>query len=202
MASLDLNVDLGPIRLRSPLIAASGTVGSVWEWADVADVASYGAAVAKSVSPVPWPGSRRPSPRSWRGGDAERDRDPEPGHRALGRGHDADHGEPGGAGLGLGGGLHSGGLRVGRQRSGDGRGRGGRGQPVVPQSRRRADVRPRRRAGWRGRSRGQLRRRRRRWRQALSQCRPHRRRCHSLCHSRRRLPHADQHRSWVRRLGR
>jgi dihydroorotate dehydrogenase (NAD+) catalytic subunit len=61
MASDGLNTRLGPIHLRSPLIAASGTVGSVWEWADVADVDVYGAAVAKSVAPVEWPG--RPAPR-------------------------------------------------------------------------------------------------------------------------------------------
>lgn len=46
--------------MRSPLIAASGTVGSVWEWAAVADVSVYGAAVAKSVSPTPWDGREAP----------------------------------------------------------------------------------------------------------------------------------------------
>lgn len=61
MASDQLRAHLGPIELRSPLIAASGTVGSVWEWARVADVSPYGAAVAKSVAPVEWPG--RPAPR-------------------------------------------------------------------------------------------------------------------------------------------
>ena len=61
MASDGLSTDLGPLRLRSPLIAASGTVGSVWEWAEVADVSVYGAAVAKSVASVEWPG--RPAPR-------------------------------------------------------------------------------------------------------------------------------------------
>lgn len=61
MAPDGLNTVLGPIQLRSPLVAASGTVGSVWEWADVADVRVYGAAVAKSVAPVEWPG--RPAPR-------------------------------------------------------------------------------------------------------------------------------------------
>jgi dihydroorotate dehydrogenase (NAD+) catalytic subunit len=61
MAPGGLNTDLGPIHLRSPLVAASGTVGSVWEWAEVADVKVYGAAVAKSVAPVEWPG--RPAPR-------------------------------------------------------------------------------------------------------------------------------------------
>lgn len=61
MASDRLSAHLGPIELRSPLIAASGTVGSVWEWAAVADVTPFGAAVAKSVAPVEWPG--RPAPR-------------------------------------------------------------------------------------------------------------------------------------------
>jgi len=61
MASDSLRAKLGPIELRSPLIAASGTVGSVWEWADVADLSPYGAAVAKSVAPVEWVG--RPAPR-------------------------------------------------------------------------------------------------------------------------------------------
>lgn len=56
-----MTATLGPLELRSPLIAASGTVGSVWEWAEMANVSSYGAAVAKSVSPTPWEG--RPAPR-------------------------------------------------------------------------------------------------------------------------------------------
>jgi dihydroorotate dehydrogenase (NAD+) catalytic subunit len=60
MAPDRLKARLGPIELRSPLIAASGTVGSVWEWVEVADVAPYGAAVAKSVAPVAWPGRAAP----------------------------------------------------------------------------------------------------------------------------------------------
>jgi dihydroorotate dehydrogenase (NAD+) catalytic subunit len=61
MASNRLSARVGPIELRTPLIAASGTVGSVWEWAEVADLSFYGAAVAKSVAPVEWAG--RPAPR-------------------------------------------------------------------------------------------------------------------------------------------
>lgn len=56
-----MKTSLGPISLASPLVAASGTVGAVWEWAEVADVSFYGAAVAKSVSAEPWEG--RPAPR-------------------------------------------------------------------------------------------------------------------------------------------
>lgn len=60
MAQPNLTTKLGPLELRTPLIAASGTVGSVWEWAGVADVTVYGAAVAKSVSPEPWTGRDEP----------------------------------------------------------------------------------------------------------------------------------------------
>jgi dihydroorotate dehydrogenase (NAD+) catalytic subunit len=55
-----LNTRLGRLELRTPLIAASGTVGSVWEWAEIADVSVYGGAVAKSVSPIPWEGRAAP----------------------------------------------------------------------------------------------------------------------------------------------
>lgn len=55
-----LSVRLGPITLRSPLVAASGTVGSVVEFANLMDLALYGAATAKSVAPEPWAGRRPP----------------------------------------------------------------------------------------------------------------------------------------------
>lgn len=61
MAPVSLTATVGSLELRTPLLAASGTVGSVWEWVSVADPAPYGAAVAKSVAPDPWPG--RPPPR-------------------------------------------------------------------------------------------------------------------------------------------
>jgi dihydroorotate dehydrogenase (NAD+) catalytic subunit len=59
--SESLSAALGPVRLRSPLIAAAGTVGSVVDFAAVGALENYGAAVAKSVSPVPWEGN--PAPR-------------------------------------------------------------------------------------------------------------------------------------------
>ncbi|MDH3539791.1 MAG: dihydroorotate dehydrogenase [Acidimicrobiia bacterium] len=55
-----LAVSLGTLELRSPLIAAAGTVGSVYDFADVDALAVYGAAVAKSVSHEPWPGRAPP----------------------------------------------------------------------------------------------------------------------------------------------
>ena len=56
----DLTATLGPVRLRTPLVAASGTVGSVVEFAGVTDFSRYGAAVAKSVSGEPWKGRDAP----------------------------------------------------------------------------------------------------------------------------------------------
>ena len=58
---MDLTAQLGPVTLRSPLIAASGTVGAVDDWVKVGAPEAFGAAVAKSVSADPWPG--RPPPR-------------------------------------------------------------------------------------------------------------------------------------------
>jgi dihydroorotate dehydrogenase (NAD+) catalytic subunit len=55
-----LNVRLGPVELSSPLIAAAGTVGSVVEFSDSIDFSHYGAAVAKSIAPEPWPGRNAP----------------------------------------------------------------------------------------------------------------------------------------------
>lgn len=54
------SVRLGPVTLSSPLIAAAGTVGSVVEFNDAVDFGAYGAAVAKSIAPEPWPGRSAP----------------------------------------------------------------------------------------------------------------------------------------------
>ena len=56
----ELGTRLGEYALRSPLVASCGTVGSVVDFAGVADLRFYGAAVAKSVSPTPWPGRKPP----------------------------------------------------------------------------------------------------------------------------------------------
>ena len=57
----ELAVSLGPLTMRSPLVAASGTVGSVVDFAVVGALEAYAAAVAKSVSGTPWQGN--PAPR-------------------------------------------------------------------------------------------------------------------------------------------
>lgn len=58
---MDLATTLGEHGLSSPLIAASGTVGSVVDFRGVVDFSYYGAATAKSVALEAWPG--RPPPR-------------------------------------------------------------------------------------------------------------------------------------------
>lgn len=58
---MDLSAALGPLELRSPLIGASGTVGSAVDFLEAARPEYYGALVAKSVAPEPWSG--RPPPR-------------------------------------------------------------------------------------------------------------------------------------------
>ncbi len=58
--TVDIRSRLGPVALRSPIVAAAGTVGSVVDFSGVADFEVYGAAVAKSVSPEPWPGRTPP----------------------------------------------------------------------------------------------------------------------------------------------
>ena len=59
-ATVDLTAALGPVTLRSPIVAASGTVGSVVDFAGAGDFSVYGAAVAKSVSSDPWSGRDAP----------------------------------------------------------------------------------------------------------------------------------------------
>ncbi|MCL1599450.1 MAG: dihydroorotate dehydrogenase [Actinomycetia bacterium] len=51
-----LNVTLGPVLLDTPLIGASGTLGSIVEFRRTVDLSRYGAVTAKSVAPEPWPG--------------------------------------------------------------------------------------------------------------------------------------------------
>lgn len=51
---------LGAYSLSSPLVAASGTVGSVIDFAKVIDFSLYGAATVKSVAPESWPGRKPP----------------------------------------------------------------------------------------------------------------------------------------------
>jgi dihydroorotate dehydrogenase (NAD+) catalytic subunit len=57
----DLSVQLGPLRLKNPVMAASGTFGYGEEYADFVDVERLGAIVVKGISLHPRPGN--PPPR-------------------------------------------------------------------------------------------------------------------------------------------
>jgi dihydroorotate dehydrogenase (NAD+) catalytic subunit len=60
-ADVDLAVDVGSVRLGSPVMTASGTAGHGDELARYLDVGGLGAVVVKSLSADPWPGN--PAPR-------------------------------------------------------------------------------------------------------------------------------------------
>jgi dihydroorotate dehydrogenase (NAD+) catalytic subunit len=57
---MNLSTSLGAYELSSPLIAASGTVGSIVDFCDVIDFSLYGAATGKSVAPEAWAGREPP----------------------------------------------------------------------------------------------------------------------------------------------
>jgi len=54
---VDTSVELGPVSLPNPIIAASGTFGHGDELADLCDPAGLGAVTTKSVAAFPWPGN-------------------------------------------------------------------------------------------------------------------------------------------------
>lgn len=57
---VDLSVELGPVRLSSPIMTASGTSGHGAELAAYFDLSQLGAVVVKSLSAEPWPGNSAP----------------------------------------------------------------------------------------------------------------------------------------------
>ena len=61
VVSPDLSVQLGPLRLKNPVMTASGTFGYGEEYADFMDLKRLGAIVVKGISLLPRPGN--PPPR-------------------------------------------------------------------------------------------------------------------------------------------
>ncbi|MCL2324605.1 MAG: dihydroorotate dehydrogenase, partial [Actinomycetia bacterium] len=55
--STDLRVRIGALELANPLMNASGTFATGFEYADFIELAQMGALVTKGVSPVSWPGN-------------------------------------------------------------------------------------------------------------------------------------------------
>ena len=58
--NVDMNVSLGPLELRNPVMTASGTFASGREFADFVDLARLGAIVTKGVSLEAWAGNASP----------------------------------------------------------------------------------------------------------------------------------------------
>lgn len=59
-SAVDLGVEIAGLRLRNPVMTASGTFASGREYADFIDLSRLGAVVTKGVSPVPWGGNDSP----------------------------------------------------------------------------------------------------------------------------------------------
>lgn len=56
-AQPDLSVTLAGIKMKNPVMTASGTFGSGREYAGLYDISALGAIVVKGLSTVPWPGN-------------------------------------------------------------------------------------------------------------------------------------------------
>ena len=56
-SNFSFNVNIGGIRMRNPVMTASGTFGYGSEYADFVDLNRLGAVVVKGVTSVPWPGN-------------------------------------------------------------------------------------------------------------------------------------------------
>jgi len=61
VTEVDLSVSLGPLKLKNPVITASGTFGSGREYADFLDLSLLGAVTVKGITLEPRPGN--PPPR-------------------------------------------------------------------------------------------------------------------------------------------
>ncbi|MCR5688126.1 MAG: dihydroorotate dehydrogenase [Lachnospiraceae bacterium] len=58
---MDMSVNIAGVRLKNPVMTASGTFGSGMEYSEFVDLNKLGAVVTKGVSLEPWPGN--PTPR-------------------------------------------------------------------------------------------------------------------------------------------
>ena len=60
MAAVDMRVDLGGLKMRTPVATASGTFGYGFEYFGAVDYAKLGAVTAKGIRVEPWPGNPMP----------------------------------------------------------------------------------------------------------------------------------------------
>jgi len=61
--NVDLTVSLGSLKLKNPVLVASGTFGYGTEYASLMDVSRLGGIITKTITPRPRPGN--PAPRIW-----------------------------------------------------------------------------------------------------------------------------------------
>ena len=59
--NISMEVDIAGVKLKNPVMEASGTFGSGEEYSEFVDLNQLGAVVTKGVANVPWPGN--PTPR-------------------------------------------------------------------------------------------------------------------------------------------
>ena len=59
----NMSVEIAGIKLKNPVMTASGTFGSGAEFMDYIDLSLLGGLTTKGVSDVPWKGNQ--TPRSW-----------------------------------------------------------------------------------------------------------------------------------------
>jgi dihydroorotate dehydrogenase (NAD+) catalytic subunit len=60
MSAPDLSITLAGIRMKNPVMVASGTFGYGPEYADLVDLSQLGAMVVKGISTEPWQGNQTP----------------------------------------------------------------------------------------------------------------------------------------------
>lgn len=60
---MNLSVSIGSLKLKNPVLVASGTFGYGTEYAELVDISQLGGIIVKTITPKPRPGN--PAPRIW-----------------------------------------------------------------------------------------------------------------------------------------
>ena len=68
MASVNMAVDFGGVKMKNPINTASGTFGQGWQFSELMDVNALGAITTKGCAAEPWPGNPAPRMTEVRGG--------------------------------------------------------------------------------------------------------------------------------------
>ena len=68
MASVNMSVDFGGVKMKNPINTASGTFGQGWQFSELMDVSALGAITTKGCAAEPWSGNPAPRMTEVRGG--------------------------------------------------------------------------------------------------------------------------------------